>query len=510
LRQLTALDQQFLALEDTRHVGHVGALAVLDPSTAPGGRVTCADLQHLIAERLPLVPPFRWRLAEVPFDLDYDYWIDDAEFDLDFHVREIALPPGGGDRELAEQVARIFARPLDRSRPLWELYLIHGLPDGRVAVMTKIHHAVIDGMSGNEIQGALLDLSPEGREPPPPLTEAADSRPGELEMLARGMMGLPRYPVRLLRSLPRALPNVEEVPSLGSIPGLKPAGRLAARAQRMIGGSSRIVGRQDLAPPRTSFNGRISSHRRFVFGRLSLDEVKQVKNTYGCTVNDVVVSICAGAVRRWLITHNELPAEPLVAQIPVSVRKESQQGTYGNRILLMTAPLFTDEHDPVRRLQRTHEALAEMKERHKALPAELLQDANQFIPPAVFSRAARLTFSLASSGRGRPAWNLVISNVPGPQFPLYMAGARLEANYPISVITDGMGLNITVMSYCGCLDFGIVADREQMPDVSSVLDSLGEALDELRPAGGSGEAEANGGNGAEAHEQPERAAERDG
>ena len=188
-------------------------------------------------------------------------------------------------------------------------------------------------------------------------------------------------------------------------------------------------------------------------------------------------------MRRWLIEHDELPVEPLVAQIPVSVRKESQQGTFGNRILLMTAPLFTDEHDPIRRLQRTHDALAEMKERHKALPAELLQDANQFIPPAVFSRAARLTFSLASSSRGRPAWNLVISNVPGPQVPLYMAGARLEANYPISVITDGMGLNITVMSYCGSLDFGIVADREQMPDVWSLLDSLGEALDELRPAG---------------------------
>jgi diacylglycerol O-acyltransferase len=513
MRQLTALDQQFLALEGTRHFGHVGALAVLDPSTAPGGEVTLPDLQHLIAERLPLVPPFRWRLAEVPFDLDYDYWIDDADFDLDFHVRELALPPGAGDRELGEQVSRIFARPLDRSRPLWELYLIHGLAEGRVAVMTKIHHAVVDGISGNEIQGALLDLVPEGREPPPPLSEAADARPGELEMLARGLAGLPRYPVRLLRSLPRALPNVEEVPSLRNIPGLRPAGRLVARAQRLLGGRSRVIGRQDLVPPRTSFNGRISAHRRFAFGRLSLDEVKQIKNRYGCTVNDVVVSICAGAVRRWLIAHNELPTEPLVAQIPVSVRKESQQGTYGNRILLMTAPLFTDEHDPVRRLQKTHEALAEMKERHKALPAELLQDANQFIPPAVFSRAARLTFSIASSSRGRPAWNLVISNVPGPQLPLYMAGARLEANYPISVITDGMGLNITVMSYRGSLDFGIVADREQMPDLWTLMDSLREALRELAPARPpevGAEERANGGNGAGTAEPSEASAERDG
>jgi diacylglycerol O-acyltransferase len=176
----------------------------------------------------------------------------------------------------------------------------------------------------------------------------------------------------------------------------------------------------------------------------------------------------------------------------VSVRTDRQQGTYGNRILLMTAPLYTNEADPVRRLHRTHEALLEVKERHRALPAELLQDAHQFIPPALFSRAARLTFSLAS-GRGRPAWNLVVSNVPGPQVPLYLAGARLEANYPISVITDGMGLNITVMSYCGKLDFGIVADREQMPDLWSLMGWLREALEELKPARRTGSgAKANG------------------
>src|SRR5436305_2316437 len=361
MRQLTALDQQFLALEDSRHVGHVGALAVLDPSTAPAGRMTLEDLQLLIAERLPLVPPFRWRLVTVPFDLDYGYWVDDVNFDLDFHVRELALPPGGADEKLAEQVARIFARPLDRSRPLWEIYLIHGLQKGRVAVMSKIHHAVIDGMSGNEIMGALLDVSPEGREPPEAFSDPPDSRPGELEMLARGMLGVPRYPVRLLRSIPRALPNVSEVPTLGAIPGLGLAGRAASGVQRLVG-RGRIVGHRELVPPRTSFNGRISAHRRYAFGQLSLDEVKAIKNEHGTTVNDVVVSICAGAVRRWLIEHDELPEEPLVAQIPVSVRTDEQVGTYGNRIMLMSAPLFTDEPEPVRRLQRTHEALVVMKE----------------------------------------------------------------------------------------------------------------------------------------------------
>jgi hypothetical protein len=168
-------------------------------------------------------------------------------------------------------------------------------------------------------------------------------------------------------------------------------------------------------------------------------------------------------------------------QIPVSVRTSEQVGTYGNRIMLMAAPLLTDVEDPVERLRLTHEALREMKDRHRALPASLLQDTNHFIPPAVFSRAARLTFSLGTSGAGRPTWNLVISNVPGPQFPLYLAGAKLEANYPVSVITDGMGLNITVMSYQGRMDFGIVADRNQMPDVGSLIGWLREELEALKP-----------------------------
>jgi WS/DGAT/MGAT family acyltransferase len=205
-----------------------------------------------------------------------------------------------------------------------------------------------------------------------------------------------------------------------------------------------------------------------------------VKNKYGVTVNDVVVSVCAGAVRSWLLEHDDLPPDPLVVQVPVSVRTDEQIGTFGNRIMLMSAPFFTNEPDAKRRLEKTHRALAAMKEHHRALPAELLQDTNHFIPPAVFARAARATFAISTSGRGRPTWNLVVSNVPGPQFPLYCAGARLVANYPISVITDGMGLNMTVMSYCGKMDFGIVADRDQMPDLWSMLDRLRHSLEELK------------------------------
>src|SRR3954452_14393193 len=480
MRQLTSLDAQFLALENARQTGHVGSLAMLDASTAPGGRFGCGQVTHLLSERGAQLPPLRWRLAPVPFGLDHPYWVEEAEIDLGYHVREMALASPGSDHQLADQVARIMSRPLDRARPLWELYVIEGHEDGLVAVLTKIHHSVIDGLSGAEIMGLLLDLTPEGREVPPPAEDdLADPEPGSLQMLGLGLLGVPRYPLRMLRALPKAMPNMKDTP-FGIFPGVGTLSRLAGMAQR----DAHV--RPDLVAPKTRFNGRISPHRRFAFGQLSLDEFKAVKNAHGATVNDVVVSVCAGATRRWLIAHDDLPDTPLVAQVPVSVRTDEQFGTYGNRILLMAAPLYTDIADPVERLRRTHEALLEMKERHRALPAALLQDANNFIPPAVFARAARLTFGYSTSRPGRPTWNLVISNVPGPQFPLYMAGAKLIANYPVSVITDGMGLNITVMSYLGHLDFGIVADRDQMPDLPKLTDWLVEAVDELKKPASAG------------------------
>jgi diacylglycerol O-acyltransferase / wax synthase len=481
MRQLTSLDAQFLALESSHQTGHVAGLTILDPSTTKSGDLTYEDICSLLEERLPLLPPLRWRLVEVPFGLDYPYWLDDPDFDLDFHVRELALPPGGAEEKLAEQVSRIVARPLDRSRPLWELYLIHGLEHGHKAMLTKIHHSVIDGLSGAEIMGVLFDLEPEGRELEDSRRDGSERKPSELEMLTRGLMGVPRYPLRILRSLPTALPNLDESPVFASIPGTSLVARTADRVARVFGGRSEsgVLAHKPMKAPKTCFNGRISQHRKVAFGQIPLDEVKRVKDEYGVTVNDVVVSICAGAVRSWLLEHDELPEDPLVAQIPVSVRTDEQMGTFGNRIMLMSAPLFTDEPDPLVRLRRTHEALLAMKEHHKALPAELLKDTNHFIPPAVFSRAARATFAISTSA-GRPTWNLVISNVPGPQIPLYCAGARLVATYPVSVITDGMGLNISVMSYCGHMDFGIVADRDQMPDLWSMLDRLRAALDELK------------------------------
>jgi diacylglycerol O-acyltransferase / wax synthase len=484
MRQLTTLDAQFLAVESTRTYGHVGGLAVYDPSTAPGGQLTVDDLCRLVGERVHLLPPLHWRLARVPFGVDLPYWVEDPDFDLDFHIRESAVPPPGDDRRVAETVARIFARPLDRSRPLWEIYVIHGLPEGQVALLTKIHHAVVDGVSGNEILSVLLDPSPEGRELPSDGAAVRRERvPGDLEMLGRGVLGLPRQPLRALRSIPTTLPNVTELPGVNAVPGGPALSRGVARARSaLLRRDPRVLEVTTARPPRTPFNRPISPHRRFAFGRLSLDAVKELKNAARLTVNDVVVALCASAVREWLLARDALPRDPLVAMVPVSVRTEAERGAYGNRVSMMIVPVPTDEADPRVRLQRTHELLRGAKQRHKALPADLLTDATAFIPPAVAALAARTTMQLL--GRTRPPVNLVISNVPGPRTPLYLAGAQLQANYPVSVIVDGVGLNITVMSYRDHLDFGIVADRDQVDDVWSMLDGLRHALAEFQEVAG--------------------------
>ena len=478
MRQLSPLDAQFLAIESPSTYGHVGSLAVYDTSTAPGGRLRIEDLCRLTSSRLHLLPPFRWRLIQVPFGVDLPYWIDDPDFDLDFHIRESAVPPPGGDRQLAETVARLFARPLDRSRPLWELYLIHGVEGGRVALLTKVHHSVVDGVSGNEILSVLLDPSPEGRDIPPPDEDLSGERaPGEVEMLARGLLGIPKQPLRALRSAPKAIPALPDLPGANAFPGVPTIARGMARIKQRLGapGDAGVLEVASAVPPRTTFNGRISPHRRFSFGSISLDSVKALKNELGITVNDVVVALCATAVRQWLLERDELPDDPLVAMVPVSVRQKGQE--YGNRIGAMIVPIATNEPDPRRRLMRTHELLRSAKERHAAVPAELLTNATAFIPPAVAALAARTTVQIM--GRTRPPLNLVISNVPGPRDPLYCAGAELQANFPVSVVIDGVGLNITVMSYRDRMDFGIIADRDQVDDVWSLMDGVEHALQEL-------------------------------
>jgi diacylglycerol O-acyltransferase / wax synthase len=481
MRQLTSLDAQFLAVETPRTYGHVGGLAVYDPSTAPGGKLELADVCGLVAERLHLLPPFRWRLVEVPFGLDHPYWVEDPDFDIDFHIREAAIPPPGDDRSLSEVVSRIFARPLDRSHPLWELYLIHGLANGRVAMLTKVHHSVVDGVSGAEILSVLLDLEPEGREIPPPEPGHGGERvPSDLEMLGRGLVGLPRQPLRALRAAPSTLANLVDVPGVGRVPGMRTFGRMASRVRSAVGSApteARVLEMQTASVPRTRFNAPISPHRRYSFGSISLETVKALKNEMGVTVNDVVVTICATAVREWLLERGELPDEPLVSMIPVSVRAKHEYGAFGNRVSMMIVPIPTDVDDVRERLMQAHEYLRGAKERHRAIPANLLTDATAFIPPAVAAMAARTTLDIM--GRLRPPLNLVISNVPGPRERLYCAGAQLQAHFPVSVIADGVGLNITAMSYRDHIDFGIVADRNMMEDAWPLMELVKKACGEL-------------------------------
>jgi len=477
MKQLTGLDGAFLAMETHAVFGHVGSVCVLDPKTAPED-FTLEYLTRSIEERLPLVPLFRRRLAEVPFGLDQPWWIDDPDFDIEFHVRELALPRPGSDRQLADQVARLHGRPLDRSRPLWELYLISGLPDGHVAIYNKIHHSAVDGVSGGDILSALLDLTPKGRETPVPAEPfTGEQPPGALSLLARSAASALRQPahaVRVAGRLARSAPGMATAfrgPLAGLLPG--PVARLLSgdTASPLLPGAT-------LRAPRTPFNAPVTPHRRWAFTELSLDDVKTVRRAAGLTVNDVVMALCAGALRRWLLDHDVLPEAPLVAAVPVSIRTDDQRGAMGNQVSMMMAALPAHLGAPVDRLAAVHVAMLAAKEQHDAIPARLLADVSQFAMPVLANQAWRLSARLRLFERVAP-YNLIISNVPGPDVPLYLAGAELLAYYPVSAIFDGNGLNITVMSYRGTLYFGLVACRELMPGLDDLAEYLRAELEEL-------------------------------
>ncbi|MEC3979944.1 WS/DGAT/MGAT family O-acyltransferase [Amycolatopsis sp. H20-H5] len=480
MRQLTPLDVQFLNAESTTTTGHVGGLSILDPSTAPGGDVTLDDLRALMEQRLHLAKPLRWKLLRVPLGLDHPYWINDPHFDIEYHVREIALPAPGDERQLAEQIARLTARPLDRRRPLWEVYLVHGLQDGNLAVYTKVHHSAIDGVSGAELLGVLMDVSPEPRAVEPALSGPPQEVPGPLSLAVGGVRRMAMHPIKTVLKVPKLLPHVDELPGLARVPGvdlLAKAGSALSRLTRQ-GPGRHEAERPRLMAPDTPFNGPISPHRRLAYGSLPLEDVKQVKRAFGVTVNDVVMALCATVMRRWLIDHDALPADPLVTLVPLSVRTPEQAKSAGNQISVMLAPLPTHIADPAARLAHTAQSMVSAKKRYQPLPASWLVDFSSMLPAALGGLSARALMKFL--GATAPVVNLVVSNVPGAQLPLFLAGARLLGNYPVSAITDASGgLNITVMSYNGQLDFGIVVCRELIPDVWNLIGYLHEAMAEL-------------------------------
>ncbi|MFB4284603.1 MULTISPECIES: WS/DGAT/MGAT family O-acyltransferase [unclassified Nonomuraea] len=470
--QLTALDAQFLHFETATNIANIAGLAVLD------GDLNRADLQALLERRLPYVPALRRKLATVPLGLDHPYWMQEDDLDLDYHVREIGLPPPGDDRQLADQVSRLHSRRLDRGRPLWEIYLIHGLSDGRMGLYTKIHHAAVDGIGGADVLAALLDTSPEPAPAPADAPERDSPPPGPAGMLARGLARLATNPAYAVRFAARAIPHLDEIPVVSSIPGANLVSGLARR----LAGSGRAPDLPPLPAPRTPFSGPLSGHRRFAFVSLPLEEIKQVRKAFGVTVNDVVMAVCAGALRRWLAAHGGVPRQPLVAGVPFSLRAAGVEGP-GNQVAIMTAPLAVHVADPVSRLHHVRHAMHRIKDRFSLAPARWLREFSESMPAALMGLASRSAFGLV--GQAAPPINVIVSNVPGPQFPLYVCGARLLTHYPVSVITDvSGGVNITAFSYDGSLDIGVVTDREMVPDAWELAGDLRAALDELRNAEG--------------------------
>jgi WS/DGAT/MGAT family acyltransferase len=478
MRQLTSLDAQFLNAESPTTTGHVGSLVIVDPSTYPDGDWGLEAVRAVYEDRLHLMPVLRQRLVEVPLGLGRPYWVDDPHFDIEFHVRELALPSPGNREQLGEQVARIHARPLDRSRPLWEAYTITGLEDGKAAFYSKVHHAAIDGVSGEEILETIMDLTVEPREVPPEGEPFVPGRmPSTVDLLRRGAMSVATSPVEILRTVPKSIGYLDELPGAANFPGVHLLSSTASTVGRLLG-QGRHPGGRDIHAPRTPFNGPITAHRRFAFGSVPLDDVKRVKNHLDMTVNDVVMTMTAAALRRWLLDHDALPRVPLVAAVPVSIRTEDQRGSNGNQVSVMTAELPTDVSHPRERAEAMRESMLEAKRHFEASPATLVQDLSTMIPTALSGLVARALFKAATVPG--VLFNLFVSNIPGPQVPLYIAGARVEGLYPVSAVTDWTGgLNITLFSYDGHLDFGLVACREMVPDVWHLVTYLQEALDEL-------------------------------
>ncbi|MEY2434052.1 MAG: diacylglycerol O-acyltransferase / wax synthase [Acidimicrobiaceae bacterium] len=490
MKQLSGLDASFLYMETPSQFGHVSSLSIFEKPDDPNHDPFTA-WRAQIEKRLHTLEPLRRRLRNVPMNLDHPFWIDDPDFDLDFHVRNTAVPPPGSDQQLADLVARIIGRPLDRTRPLWETYVVEGLPDDRFAILTKVHHATIDGASGAELLTMMLDQTPEGDDVPPPEEKWNPApNPSDAEVLARAGANLARKPARAILLTTRV---IREFGKSTRNPALVAAANQVRGGLRGPLGAVLNLGRDrtpegetkgplpSISAPRTPFNAPITAHRRFAFRSTSLDSVKGIKNALGATVNDVVMAVCAGGLRTWLEDHDALPDGPLNAMIPVSIRTGEETERWSNRVSGIFAELPTDEPDPVKRVQRVHDAMNNAKELFDALPADALTDFAQFPPPAVFARAMRLSTRLMT--RNSPI-NLVISNVPGPRQPLYAAGSTLLHYYPVSTIVDGQGLNVTVQSYLDSLDFGLVSCRELVPDLWDMLDAILNDLAALGKATG--------------------------
>jgi diacylglycerol O-acyltransferase len=468
MERLSGLDSAFLSLESPSMHLHVAIAAVIDPSTAPRP-YAFDELKAFISRRLMRDAAFRRRVVEVPFRLNHPLWVEDPHLDLDYHIRRHVLPAPGGAEEFTALTGAIVGMPLDRARPLWEIHVVEGLHDGNVALIGKIHHAAVDGVSGAELFVHLFDLTPrppdddpaadEEVEPPPP----TERIPNDLELVGHAMLSQARR--------------------VASLPGL--VGRTVSTASQLVGrhrDPDAVVGAVPLTAPRTPWSAAITPHRAVAFARVRLSDIRRVRAAFGVKVNDVVLAVVSGALRRYLVGISDLPRAPLIAMCPISVRSEDERGRPDNRVSGMFVHLRTDIPDVARRLVAIAETTRGAKEDHNAVGAKFIQNWAEQAAPSTFVLASRLYSRLNLADRHRPIYNLVVSNVPGPDFPLYLDGAELVATYPMGPIMEGAGLNVTVLSYMDNVDFGFLAAAELVPDVGDMADHVSEVMDDLLAA----------------------------
>ncbi|MFF2549742.1 wax ester/triacylglycerol synthase family O-acyltransferase [Nocardia sp. NPDC058058] len=462
MERLTGLDASFLYLETDTQLLHVCALLIVDPG-ADGVEFSYDDFKAELGRRLYLIPAMTRRLHAVPFNLDHPVWVRDSRFDLDYHVRRMGLPAPGGKRELAEVTGDIAGRPLDRSRPLWEMWVVEGLPEGKVAIISKYHHAIVDGITGTNMMMHLCDVQPGVTYTPPAETPAAESEPNDL---ALGLEALAKFPGKL--------------GMFGMVP--QTVGILSGLVQRRRNGAGSRGMPLPFTAPRTPFNRAITPHRSTAFVASELADIKEIKTAFGVKVNDVVLAVVGGALRSYLELHEELPDTSLIASVPVSTHDTSRHDEGTNKVSTIFSRLYTDIADPVERMRAIAADNQGAKEEHNLIGADFLQDWAQYAPPNTFQLAARAYSSLKLAEHHPVVHNLVVSNVPGPNFPMYFLGVRVASMYPFGPVFHGAGLTATVISNNGNLDFGFIAAKELVPDIEKIADAVPEVITELLKA----------------------------
>ncbi len=465
MERLTGLDASFLYNETPTLHMHTLKYTVLDVSTVPGG-YDFERFQHELDRRMHLLPPFRRRIVEVPGRIHHPVWIEDPDFDLGYHVRRIGVPPPGGRAEMDAVIADIASWPLDRSRPLWEIWMLEGLEGGRVGFLAKIHHTVADGVAAAAMLANVMATSPDEIDPPPPVHEwRPEPEPSRARLLVDALRDLVLQLLRLPALLRRTVDGVRRV----------------ARHRKT---SEVATPRPILDTARTPFNGALTPHRSFATATLPLAGVKEAKTAFGVTINDIVLAMVAGSLRAWLDKRGALPSRALVAGVPVSTDDpDAIKRLGGNKVSNMFTTLATDIADPVERVRAIHEVTRAAKEMHNILGADMLADWSEYTPPRPYSWFMRQYSRFNLAEKHSPPINLVVSNVPGPRDPLYVAGAKMEGIYSVGPILEGIGLNVTVWSYCDQLNVGVIACREHIADPHEITDGMQAALEELLEIG---------------------------